>query len=285
MSSVTPRRVLALALLAFALRVRFDWQFRRRVCLAVIGTALGQQVILKLTRLLLGYVIPPVLVQFWYVWPSHHAQDGLPYFEHLKYVRRARYGPHPREELDELHPVDGEEYHAGRAAVTPPSTVAGLAAQMLGEITHLVSLGFGHHPHGLPVRVGKVRESAPCILFGHGGGWVCQGTDVQLGQLPAIARAAGMAVYSFNYPLAPEDPFPVAVVSTLRALSYLRTHRGYDAVALLGESAGGNLISMGARCILSWGERTDNAPLASRAVCLQPALAEAPRDRVQGERG
>ncbi|KAH9262419.1 hypothetical protein BASA82_000521 [Batrachochytrium salamandrivorans] len=175
------------------------------------------------------------------------SQDGVPYLDHIKYVRRTRYGPHEREELDELLPVEGQEYaHANRTQVFMPNGILHMATHLASQALHLVTSGFAHHPHHLPTKLGRVKDNASRNLFGHGGGWVCQGTDVQLGQLPSIVRGTGMAVYTFNYALAPEDPYPAGVISCLRALSYLKTHRGYDSVALLGESAGGNLVTMAA---------------------------------------
>jgi len=173
------RRVVLVAFLTLALRLRFDWGFRRRFCLTVADTSIGKAVILRLTRALLGYIVPPILINYWYVWPTHHAQDGRPYFDQIKYVRRTRYGPHPREEMDELLLLEDEEHHPKRPQPASARSVLGLAGQMAGEIGHLISLGFGHHPYSLPVRVGKLRK-APAVLFGHGGGWVCQGKYIRV---------------------------------------------------------------------------------------------------------
>ena len=60
----------------------------------------------------------------------------------------------------------------------------------------------------------RADENIPSVLFLHGGGWVAPGTDVQLQQLTPIARS-GVDIYLINYPLAPESPFPEAVLSTL----------------------------------------------------------------------
>lgn len=241
------KHVVLAVLAGFLLRVRYDWAFRRRVVQAVIASKTATAVLLPIVRFLLGYLIPPALVNFVYVWPTMGSQDGVAYLDHIKYVRRTRYGPHEREELDELLPVEGQEYaHANRTQVFMPNGVLHMATHLASQALHLVTSGFAHHPHYLPTKLGRVKDSAPAILFGHGGGWVCQGTDVQLGQLPSIVRGTGMAVYTFNYALAPEDPYPAGLISCLRALSYLKTHRGYDSVALLGESAGGNLVTMAA---------------------------------------
>jgi len=102
----------------------------------------------------------------------------------------------------------------------------------------------------------RIKKDLPAVLFVHGGGWVIPGNEVQTQQLTPYARA-GFAVYSVNYPLAPEHVFPQALVSVLKALRWLKVHRGHDRVICLGESAGANLISMAAALVF-------NKPLMQR---------------------
>ena len=73
-----------------------------------------------------------------------------------------------------------------------------------------------------------------CDWIGHGGGWVCPGTEVHTHQVTPLARA-GYKVFAYNYPLAPEDKFPTALVSTLKVLTWLYTEQGVRKVALVGE--------------------------------------------------
>lgn len=241
------KRAVLAAFAALFMRIYYDWEFRRRFAQTTISTKLGQTFILYFARFLLGYLVPPIMTNFWHVWPTNPSQDGLPYLDHLRYVRRTRYGPHHREELDELLPVEGQEYaHADRSKVFMPSGVAHMFLYLAREMIRCTAGAFAYHEHFLPTKLGRVKDECPAVLFAHGGGWVVQGTDVQLGQLSAIARGANMAVFTYNYPLAPEDPFPAAVVSTLRAMSYLKTNRGYSSLALVGDSAGGNLVTMAA---------------------------------------
>ena len=47
-------------------------------------------------------------------------------------------------------------------------------------------------------------------------------------------------------PASPEAPFPAALVSVLRALAWAKSARGHQRVVVLGDSAGGNLVSMAA---------------------------------------
>ncbi|KAK3261142.1 hypothetical protein CYMTET_29939 [Cymbomonas tetramitiformis] len=60
---------------------------------------------------------------------------------------------------------------------------------------------------------------------------------------------AGHTVYSVDYPLAPEQPFPCALVSLLQALAFLHKRYGVSRLVLLGDSAGGNLVTMAAAVV------------------------------------
>ena len=60
-------------------------------------------------------------------------------------------------------------------------------------------------------------------------------------------------VYAIDYPLAPEQPFPAALLSTLRAIAFVKEHCGCDEVDLLGDSAGGNLATMAAALLANPG--------------------------------
>ena len=53
-----------------------------------------------------------------------------------------------------------------------------------------------------------------------------------------------MTVCSINYPLAPEHPFPQALIAVLRAVSWMAKEEGVETLHILGDSAGGNLATM-----------------------------------------
>lgn len=227
-----------------ALLTRFSQRFRRGVILLLLESELGVRLALQLSRALLGHLFPPLLVHWWFTHPQHIGHDGSQVLHNLEYTRRIRYGSHEREELDILLPKVGPNELEKNAH--SPSGILHLGAICAQELGRMAV--FGHPKIVDATQERSVDHSAPAILFGHGGGWVVQGTDVQLQQLTALARQ-GFAIYAFNYPLAPEDRFPVALVSTLRALSWLKTEKGYERAALLGESAGGNLITMAAAVV------------------------------------
>lgn len=78
------------------------------------------------------------------------------------------------------------------------------------------------------------------ILYLHGGGYTCGGTDYAAGFGSFLAVQYGVRVFCAAYRLAPEHPFPAAVEDVLEAYRYL-LDKGYSRVTLCGESAGGGL--------------------------------------------
>jgi acetyl esterase len=92
----------------------------------------------------------------------------------------------------------------------------------------------------------------PLVVYLHGGGWVVGSVDSYDPVARALANAAGAAVLSVEYRLAPEDPYPSAVDDAWAALRWAADHaeeQGCDAHRLVvaGDSAGGTLAAVLAR--------------------------------------
>jgi len=83
------------------------------------------------------------------------------------------------------------------------------------------------------------------IVHIHGGGWV-SGSKGKFYAKPLLKFAdAGYAVFSLNYPLAPEHPHPYLLRSLLQALAWLKKkYTEAQSIHLIGDSAGGNLAMM-----------------------------------------
>jgi acetyl esterase/lipase len=112
-------------------------------------------------------------------------------------------------------------------------------------------------------------EPAP-VLYVHGGGWIAGNKALYSGEFEFL-RERGHRIYNLDYPLAPEHPYPAALVSLLGALSWLeRDYPDARAVHLMGDSAGGNLVTMLALMIAD--------PALRRR--LDPELADLPLPRV-----
>jgi monoterpene epsilon-lactone hydrolase len=110
----------------------------------------------------------------------------------------------------------------------------------------VVMLGLEHEP----VHSGKTRGEwivppairPGVILYLHGGGFVSCSPATHRPITAALARKAQRRVFSVDYRLAPEHPFPAALDDVLAAYEWLlETGVPSSAVALAGDSAGGNL--------------------------------------------
>jgi acetyl esterase len=112
--------------------------------------------------------------------------------------------------------------------------------------------------HRVPVEGGEitVRLYAPAgvgphpvLVFYHGGGWVIGDLYTHDGLCRSLVNAAGCAVASVDYRLAPEFKFPVAVEDSYTALKWVAANGprlGLDSARLAvgGDSAGGNLAAV-----------------------------------------
>lgn len=92
-------------------------------------------------------------------------------------------------------------------------------------------------------------EGTPLLVFFHGGGWVIGSLDTHDNLCHYLAANSGVRVLSVDYRLAPESPFPAAADDALAAFRWAVKHAtdlgaDPDAVAVGGDSAGGNLAAV-----------------------------------------
>ena len=114
----------------------------------------------------------------------------------------------------------------------------------------------------LPLRVYRSASGArqpAAILYLHGGGWVVGDLNSHDGVCRMLARITGAVVVAVDYRLAPEHPFPAALDDVRAAYRWvrgsardLRIRPG--AVAVMGDSAGGNLAAVLAATLRDAGE-------------------------------
>ncbi len=120
----------------------------------------------------------------------------------------------------------------------------------------------------VPVRryVPKTQSSNGRILYFHGGGWVFGTLDAFDPVCRELADASGAEVFSVDYRLAPEHPFPQALDDgwdALRALS-----DGNRPFALAGDSAGGNIAAA-----LALRASAGDGPRVDLQLLLYPVLS------------
>jgi acetyl esterase len=118
---------------------------------------------------------------------------------------------------------------------------------------------------------GGAGASPPLLVYLHGGGWVRCDLDTHDNVCRFLANQAAVVVLSIDYRLAPESKFPAAVDDSFAAFRFAAEHAADlgadpDAVALGGDSAGGNLTA-----VVSQLARVDDGPQPAFLLMFYPA--------------
>ncbi|XP_067670440.1 arylacetamide deacetylase-like [Haliotis asinina] len=103
----------------------------------------------------------------------------------------------------------------------------------------------------VPVRLyrpTKAKNPSPSVIYLHGSGWTLLSVDIYDDVVSEFAVRSGYIFISIEYPLAPENPFPIPFEACLKAALHVFTHAetyGVDPqkIAIAGDSAGGNLAA------------------------------------------
>ncbi|XP_038051236.1 neutral cholesterol ester hydrolase 1-like [Patiria miniata] len=145
--------------------------------------------------------------------------------------------------------------------------------------------GFGYRDElfdGVQVRIlnahpaGGKTDKRPAIVFYHGGGWIMGDTDMYHPLTSQLAKELNAVVLSVEYRLAPQNPFPAPLddctVATVWFLKHLSKYSvDPTRVALMGDSAGGNLAAVVAQRLTFDPEYRD-LPKPKLQVLIYPAL-------------
>jgi len=116
---------------------------------------------------------------------------------------------------------------------------------------------------------GVSPREQPVVLYIHGGGFTAGTVVAYRGLSSRYSAAANCRVLAFDYRLAPEQPFPAALEDSVKAYRWLIEEHGIpsDRVALIGDSAGGNLVLAAMVQV-----RDSGGPLPRAAVCVSPVF-------------
>jgi len=104
-------------------------------------------------------------------------------------------------------------------------------------------------PDGIPIRAYRPAGAAktevlPALVYFHGGGWTIGDLDTHDVLCRQFANGARCEVFSVEYRLAPECPFPAAVDDCIAATHFVSETSRSDRIAVGGDSAGGNLAAV-----------------------------------------
>jgi acetyl esterase len=133
-----------------------------------------------------------------------------------------------------------------RASYQAMHNIADRPARTLAVIRDLACPG----PLGdIPLRLYDARESretaSPIVMFYHGGGFVIGDLDTHHALCTEIAALIDLPVVAVHYALAPEAPFPAAILDCEAATRWVagspaELGRTVSGIITIGDSAGGN---------------------------------------------
>lgn len=141
-----------------------------------------------------------------------------------------------------------------------PVPHAGLAGRLFGRLARGVAVT----ERPVPTRAGSVTARVhrpvhattdlPVVVEFHGGGWVLGNPTVSDWRCSSVAAGAQAVVVSVDYRKAPQHPHPAAVEDCLDAVLWVAEAAGAiggrgDRIAVMGDSAGGNLAAVVARLL------------------------------------
>lgn len=188
----------------------------------------------------------------------------------------------PDPEIEAILDVMDEQDMPPMSAMTPRAAreqFAGLNEFAESEsVHHTQDIEIEGPDEPLMVRMYKPTEAddLPVVVFLHGGGFVLGDLDSHDNVCTALANRAEALVFSVDYRLAPEHPFPAALEDSYAALQWADRYAGDlggdpDRLAVGGDSAGGNLT---AALALLASDR--DGPKIDRQLLIYPAVATTP---------
>ncbi|AOW91993.1 esterase [Rhodococcus sp. WMMA185] len=123
-------------------------------------------------------------------------------------------------------------------------------------------------------------ERQTAVLYLHGGAYTIGSPATHRSLAAHLAEESGAAVYTLDYRLAPEHPFPAGLEDAVAAFMELNTEHGYktEQIAVAGDSAGGGLAIATARRLI---DRHGVTPAALGLISpwVDPNRRDLPADR------
>jgi acetyl esterase len=139
--------------------------------------------------------------------------------------------------------------------------------------THYTIRGYNHMKVRVTVFERKhQKDTAPGLLYIHGGGFQMEGTPVHVGMLNNMILASGHKAVFVKYHLSPKFPFPAALMDCYHALLWMKEHAEYlhidpNDISIAGDSAGGNLATA-----VALYARDHDGPKIRKQMLLYPVI-------------
>ncbi len=162
--------------------------------------------------------------------------------------------------------LDADGIQQARASVRPTNR---LYTAFTGAADREVGITYGTAParddHEIPLRIYRpraLRDSArdvPVVMWFHGGGWVLGNVVDHDPICTLVAAGVGCVVVSVDYRMAPDHRGPVAVHDCVDATTWVGVNGDVlradtTAMAVAGDSAGGNLAAVVAQVLRDHGD-------------------------------
>lgn len=142
-----------------------------------------------------------------------------------------------------MTPQQARESYVLRKALTQP------APPEVGQVRDHALAGAGKTIAVREYRpAGAGAAALPALVYLHGGGWTIGNIESHDVLCRMLCNGAGCAVFSVDYRLAPESPFPAAYEDAREAFLWVAAHGAQlgidpERLAIGGDSAGGNLAA------------------------------------------
>ncbi len=111
------------------------------------------------------------------------------------------------------------------------------------------------------------QHTSDIILFIHGGGWIAGSLDTHDNLARYLCSNTNARVVSVGYTASPEGKFPLPLEQCYDALLWAKELAGQSKIAVVGDSAGGNMAAA-----LTLMARERGGPQISLQVLINPAL-------------
>lgn len=131
---------------------------------------------------------------------------------------------------------------------------------------HLI--GDGLRTFNAQITVPEVCDARRVVLYFHGGGWCVGSPRTHEAIVRRLAGSMACPVWSIDYALAPEHPFPQGLHDCLSAIETVAKEYPDARIVLAGDSAGANLALAAAMWLRDQGNRVNGAAQVFLAALL-----------------